>query len=189
MLKELPKKGDKVRYLGGDRLADDLTVGKVYEVSYIGSDDTVEFIDDVGDYWPIYGASYKEESDLPRYELVTETEDMAPGVACNLSADVLAGIVGVKAELANGATVTGSPEDVAAVIRNLEYKEFLAEIREEDDLLPGDIAKWDNDLVEVIRHIDGGHVEVKMGVSRFVASIKNLTLVAAAETRLDREES
>lgn len=188
MLKEFPKAGDSIVYLGGhEDLTDDLSIGHDYIVERVEHRfDSVRAIilDDVGEEWEIYDTAH----DKMKWEL-KNPDGEKPGVACNLSADVLAGIVGVKAELANGATVTGSPEDVAAVIRNLEYKEFLAEIREEDDLLPGDIAKWDNDLVEVIRHIDGGHAEVKMGVSRFVASIKNLTLVAAAETRLDREES
>ena len=169
MLKELPKKGDKVRYLGGhEDLTDDLTIGRDYVIEKVAKgfdEDKAIIIDDVGDSWEIF--DHPDEYEM--WELVEQRR--------------------VEAKLDNGATVTGSPDDVAAVIRNLEHKEFLEEIREENDLLPGDIAKWDNDLVEVIRHVDGGHAEVKMGVSRFVASIKNLTLVAAAETRLDREES
>lgn len=201
MLKELPKRGDKVRYLGGDKLAWDLTVGKVYTVvGYSPTEDSVDIMDDSGDLWPIYGASYKKNNDFPRYELVArpasrllEELEEKPGVACNLSADVISGITGVKAELANGATVTGSPADVAAVIRNLEEVEFKREIRDEGVFAVGDIVKdvEDKELLEVVYVLDGCaelYEVVGKHDNMYTLEASRLELVATAESRFDREE-
>lgn len=88
MLKELPKIGDKVRYLGGEVSEDaGLSVGSIYEV--IG-EDLREDQRDVsirtgvnGDNeWYIYGADHRSGSDLHKYELVAEKGASIPCDYC-----------------------------------------------------------------------------------------------------------
>ncbi|SER87750.1 hypothetical protein [Psychrobacillus sp. OK032] len=69
-LKEMPKVGDKVRYIGGD-FNYSVTVGKVYEV-YSVERDEVSFVDDDND---VHNKSFISGLYFDRFELVTETHD------------------------------------------------------------------------------------------------------------------
>lgn len=78
MLKELPKVGQMVRYLGGDKDGEEayLEVGEIYEV--IEEDlrgdlgDVTIKADSPSGKWYIYGEGYGELSDLENYVLITD---------------------------------------------------------------------------------------------------------------------
>lgn len=72
-LKELPKVGDKVRYLGGeDAHTHEMVVGGIYEVINVKNSRgvTEATIEVGGDKWFIYGEDHDLGSDLDKYELV-----------------------------------------------------------------------------------------------------------------------
>lgn len=69
-LKEMPKVGDKIRYIGGE-FNYSVTVGKVYEV-YSVERDEVSFVDDDND---VHNKSFISGHNFDKFELVSETND------------------------------------------------------------------------------------------------------------------
>lgn len=65
-LKEMPKVGEKVRYVGTRSNTVDISAGKDYEIITVDSDGDAYFYDDAGDEW------YITEDYFSDFELVDE---------------------------------------------------------------------------------------------------------------------
>lgn len=81
------KVGDKIRYLGGVGYdEEDLTIGGIYEISEVESDDIPYFLDDAGDEW------YVMKENEVFFELVTEPSEETPVEASPTVIELLANI-------------------------------------------------------------------------------------------------
>ena len=69
---EMPKFGDKVRYLGGmtDLCIKDITEGKTYKIEGVEGNDTAYYLDDKGEKWFIPVGCFEY------YELITEPDEV-----------------------------------------------------------------------------------------------------------------
>ncbi|MGN7387746.1 hypothetical protein [Sporosarcina sp. SAFN-015] len=72
-LKQMPKVGDNVRFLGGD-FHEDMSIGNVYVINEVDYEGDALFEDDAGE------TSYICEETLPLFELVRDVEEDSPSV-------------------------------------------------------------------------------------------------------------
>lgn len=87
-LKQMPKVGENVRYIGTMEraMAVDITLGKSYEIVEVDCDGDAFFIDDAGDEW------YITDDYLGDFELVVEPSDEVPVEASPTVIELLANI-------------------------------------------------------------------------------------------------
>lgn len=85
-LKEMPKVGEKVRYVGTRSNTVDISAGKDYEIITVDSDGDAYFYDDAGDEW------YITEDYFTDFELVVEQSEPTPVEASPTVIELLANL-------------------------------------------------------------------------------------------------
>lgn len=133
-LKEMPKVGVEVRYLGGDN--GELTEGLIYEVIDVDDDGDAMILDDNGDDWYLL-----EFDNFDYYELVTaDTSEPQP--------DVLALIANLGSRL----------HDVETTLMPREYDEVgPAEPQSDAVNSPSHYKRGKFETIEVIEEITAGY--------------------------------
>lgn len=131
-LKEMPKVGERVRYLGVSDVFDDLTVGKEYEVRRVDSNEYSEYfeiIDDVKDEAYFYADGFHF------FELVSEPQPDVHALLANLGRRIHE----VETALAPIPTEEDGPAEATDAVNPAHYKR----------------GKYET--IDVIEHITAGY--------------------------------